>query len=240
MGGRRIATRAWGAASGSSSRRRSPPPSGRLRRRRNVLEIPGSPDAAAYCSAGELDRAVSPGVLGWILAAVGPLFFLWAHVPHPAFSGAAARTPSRPRIRRRRRARRRRRRESRDALTAQRRGRRRPGGRSPARSSPSLDPEGRGDVLAPGRSREIRDRGDPDGRAGRVPFRRPVAGTPDAVARPENRAPAWSEPFLVERYASPHAEIAFAAVAVRLDSSARGPDVHEPDSRRCRRRATAR
>jgi protocatechuate 3,4-dioxygenase beta subunit len=62
-----------------------------------------------------------------------------------------------------------------------------------------IDPEGRGDVLAPGRSRELRDRETRTDGRGEFRFAGLSPGRRMLVARLEDRPPAWSDPFLVER-----------------------------------------
>lgn len=59
-----------------------------------------------------------------------------------------------------------------------------------------VDPEGRGDVLAPGRSREIRDQETGTDDAGRFRFAGLAPGRRFLIAQPENRAPACVEIYL--------------------------------------------
>jgi protocatechuate 3,4-dioxygenase beta subunit len=61
-----------------------------------------------------------------------------------------------------------------------------------------IDPEGRGDVLAPGRSREIRDLETSTDDAGRFRFAGLAPGRRFLLAQPEDRAPACVELFLSE------------------------------------------
>jgi protocatechuate 3,4-dioxygenase beta subunit len=62
-----------------------------------------------------------------------------------------------------------------------------------------VDPEGRGDVLAPGRSREFRDRQIRTDEAGRYRFDDLMPGRRSLVARAGERPPAWTEPFQLDR-----------------------------------------
>jgi protocatechuate 3,4-dioxygenase beta subunit len=62
-----------------------------------------------------------------------------------------------------------------------------------------VDPEGRGDVLSPGRSRDFRDRETQTDAAGRFRFEGMTAGKRSLVALAPDRAPAWTEPFLLDR-----------------------------------------
>jgi len=72
-----------------------------------------------------------------------------------------------------------------------------------------VDPEGRGDVLAPGRSREFRDRECRTDSAGRFRFDDLPPGRRSLIARAGDRAPTWTEPFLLER--SLHRKLALPA-----------------------------
>jgi len=62
-----------------------------------------------------------------------------------------------------------------------------------------VDPEGRGDVLAPGRSREFRDRDTRTDPAGRFRFGGLTPGRRILIARAGERPPAWTEPFQLDR-----------------------------------------
>jgi hypothetical protein len=62
-----------------------------------------------------------------------------------------------------------------------------------------VDPEGRGDVLAPGRSREFKDRQTRTDEAGRYRFDDLTPGRRSLVARAGERPPAWTEPFQLDR-----------------------------------------
>ena len=62
-----------------------------------------------------------------------------------------------------------------------------------------VDPEGRGDVLAPGRSREFRDRQTRTDDAGRYRFEEAAPGRRSLTARAGERPPAWTEPFQLDR-----------------------------------------
>lgn len=62
-----------------------------------------------------------------------------------------------------------------------------------------VDPEGRGDVLAPGRSREFRDLETRTDGGGRFRFDGLTGGRRTLVARAGDRPPAWTEPFLLDR-----------------------------------------
>jgi protocatechuate 3,4-dioxygenase beta subunit len=62
-----------------------------------------------------------------------------------------------------------------------------------------VDPDGRGDVLAPGRTRDFRDRESRTDSAGRFRFDDLSPGRRSLIARAGERAPAWTEPFLLDR-----------------------------------------
>ena len=62
-----------------------------------------------------------------------------------------------------------------------------------------VDPGGRSDVLAPGRSRELRDRTTRSDEAGRFRFDGLSPGRRSLIARAGERAPAWTEPFALDR-----------------------------------------
>jgi hypothetical protein len=135
--------------------------------------------------------------LGWILAAVAPLALVWG-ITHPRRNpiqtsrSSAATRPAPKRV---------------DPAP------------EPARSEPAIltgevldadkqpvraaivtlvDPEGRGDVLVPGRSRDFRDRDEKTDERGRFRFDALRPGKRLLIARPEGRPPVWTEPFLVE------------------------------------------
>lgn len=134
--------------------------------------------------------------LGWIAAVIGPLVLVWI-LSHPRKGPFGPESPKGPSI--------------------QRGPDLRPGP-STARGLPTLsgevvdpegnpvadavvqlvDPQGRGDVLAPGRSREIRDREARTDSSGRFRFDRLPPGQKVLIARPPGRAPASTEPFLLE------------------------------------------
>jgi len=139
-------------------------------------------------------------MLGWILAAVGPLALVWI-VSHPRRHPLQAAPPRSSAIPQR---------PERSALPAL---------KAPTTEALSLsgqvvdaegrpvvgstvtlvDPEGRGDVLAPGRSREFRDRETRSDEGGRFRFDDLSPGRRQLIARAEGRAPAWTEPFLLQR-----------------------------------------
>lgn len=62
-----------------------------------------------------------------------------------------------------------------------------------------VDPDGRGDVLAPGRTREFRDRDTRTDAAGRFRFDGLTGGRRSLFARAGDRPPAWTEPFVLDR-----------------------------------------
>jgi len=62
-----------------------------------------------------------------------------------------------------------------------------------------IDPEGRGDLLAPGRTREFRDRDTRTDAAGRFQFDGVTPGRRSLLARAGERPPAWTEPFMLDR-----------------------------------------
>jgi len=73
----------------------------------------------------------------------------------------------------------------------------------PARGVPVtlVDVDGRGDVLAPGRARELRDRDTITDELGRFQFLQLPPGRVQVIARPPDRPAAWTEPFLLDRAA---------------------------------------
>ncbi len=61
-----------------------------------------------------------------------------------------------------------------------------------------VDPEGRGDVLVPGRAKDFRDREEKTDERGRFRFDTLRPGKRLLIARAEGRPPVWTEPFLVD------------------------------------------
>lgn len=64
-----------------------------------------------------------------------------------------------------------------------------------------VDPEGRGDLLAPGRTREFRDREARTDAAGQFRFEGLSPGRRLLLARAGDRPPAWTDPFMLDRNA---------------------------------------
>jgi hypothetical protein len=135
--------------------------------------------------------------LGGILAAVGPLALLWvlSHPRHHPFEAPRPSAPPRPAT-------------GRAAapppeptpgepatLTGELRdAENRP---VPGAVVTLVDPEGRGDVLAPGRGRDFRDRDEKTDDQGRFRFDALRPGRRLLLAHPQGRPPVWTEPFLV-------------------------------------------
>ncbi|HVE41696.1 MAG TPA: carboxypeptidase-like regulatory domain-containing protein [Planctomycetota bacterium] len=135
--------------------------------------------------------------LGWILAAVAPLALVWGitHPRHHPLQASHSTTASRPAPKRA---------DpppdpvsseaatlSGELLDAEKRP-------LPGALVTLVDPEGRSDVLLPGRGRDFRDREEKTDDRGRFRFEALRPGKRLLIARPEGRPPVWTEPFLVE------------------------------------------
>jgi hypothetical protein len=135
--------------------------------------------------------------LGWILAAVAPLALVWGlshprHLPLHAPRPALAKRPAEPI-------------EVPPPEAAPREAATLSGELRDAEERPVpgavvtlVDPEGRGDVLSPGRGREFRDRDERTDDLGRFRFDALRPGRRLLIARPEGRPPVWTEAFQVE------------------------------------------